>query len=150
MSSSSRFDPSQDAAKAYQALYAVTNVLGEGALPHSLKHLIDLRVSQLNGCSYCIDLHTDWGKRDGETVERLAAVADWRNSALFTAAERAAFEWAEALTERRVAAIDGLHASLGEHFDRAGVAELTMMVAVVNAWNRVGIAFHREPAHAAA
>lgn len=146
---SSRFDISKDAAKAYQALYNVTNVLSEGVLSTRLKHLVDLQVSQLNGCTYCIDLHTGWGRADGESDERLAAVADWPHSPLFTPDEKAAFTWAEALTERRTEALDDLHARLGAHFDRAGIAELTMMVAVVNAWNRVGIAFHRETAAAA-
>ncbi|MCR6630731.1 MAG: carboxymuconolactone decarboxylase family protein [Magnetospirillum sp.] len=146
---SARFDLSKDAPKAYQALYNVTNVLGEGSLSKQLKHLIDLRVSQLNGCTYCIDLHTGWARGDGETDERLAAVAGWRQSPLFTPDEKAALAWAEALTERRKDQIDDLHAQLGQHFDRAGIGELTMMVAVVNAWNRAGIAFHRESAQAA-
>lgn len=139
-----RFDISQDAPAAYQALYNVTNVLSAGSLPKLLKHLVDLRVSQINGCDFCINLHIDWAKGDGERAERLAAVAQWRQSPLFTPDEQAALDWAEALTERRVDCLDALHAALGRHFSRAGVAELTMMVAVINAWNRVGIACHPE------
>lgn len=139
-----RFDISQDAPAAYQALYNVTNVLSAGSLPKLLKHLVDLRVSQINGCHFCINLHVDWAKGDGERAERLAAVAQWRQSPLFTPDEQAALEWAEALTERSTDRLDILHASLGGHFSRAGIAELTMMVAVINAWNRVGIACHPE------
>lgn len=139
----SRFDISHDAPAAYQALYAVTNVLAAGSLPKLLKHLVDLRVSQLNGCSFCITLHIDWARGDGETEARLAEVAGWRDSALFTPDERAALDWAEALTERRADTLDALHADLGRHFSRAGIAELTMMVGVINAWNRIGIASHR-------
>lgn len=139
-----RFDISQDAPAAYQAMYNVTNVLSAGSLPKLLKHLVDLRVSQLNGCHFCIDLHTDWAKRDGERDERLAAVSNWRQSPLFTPDEKAALDWAEALTERRVDALDALHVALARHFSRAGIAELTMMVAAINAWNRVGIACHPE------
>lgn len=130
----------KDAAAAYQALYNVTNVLEGASLPKTLKHLVDLRVSQLNGCAFCIKLHQDWGRRDGETDRRLAAVADWRRSPLFSAAEKAALEWAEVLTERQVHDLDRLHAALKDHFDARAVAELTMMVATINAWNRIGIA----------
>lgn len=142
----SRFDISQDAPAAYQALYNVTNVLSAGTLPKLLKHLIDLRVSQINGCSFCINLHIDWAKRDGERAERLAEVSNWRQSPLFAPDEKAALDWAEALTERRTDMFDALHAALGRHFSAAGIAELTMMVAVINAWNRVGIACHVEAA----
>lgn len=137
-----RFDVSQDAPAAYQALYAVSNQLATGSLPVGLKHLVDLRVSQMNVCAYCINLHLDWGKRDGESEARLAAVNNWRNSDLFDAGEKAALAWAEALTVRDVAAFDALHAELGKHFARDGIAELTMMVATINAWNRIGIASH--------
>lgn len=146
-----RFDMSADAPELYAALSNVSKALEHAGLPGGLNHLIDLRVSQLNGCAYCIGLHTSWALRDGERRERLEAVADWRDSALFTPDERAAFAWAEALTQRQHAALDGLHADLGQHFDRAQIAALTMAVATINAWNRVGIATHREtvPAMAA-
>lgn len=146
----SRFDMAQDAAQAYNALFAVTKVLEGGVLPKSLKHLVDLRVSQLNGCSFCINLHTEWALGDGERQQRLDAVAQWRQSALFTPSEMAALDWAEALTERRTAQLDDLYAQLIGHFTSAGIAELTMAVSVVNAWNRVGIACHPEHAVAAA
>lgn len=147
-----RFDLSADAPDLYAALFAVSKALGETGLPGTLKHLIDLRVSQINTCAYCIGLHTDWARRDGESRERIAAVAEWSTSALFTPDERAAFAWAEALTRREHDHLDALHAELGRHFDRAQVGALTMAVAVINAWNRVGIASHRTapPAQAAA
>lgn len=139
-----RFDLSKQAATAYEALYAVTRVLEGGALPKPLKHLVDLRVSQINGCSYCIGLHISWALADGERQERLDAVAGWRDSDLFTPDEHVALAWAEALTERHVGQLDALHGDLLRHFSQTEIAELTMMVAVINAWNRVGIAGHRE------
>ncbi|WP_431857504.1 carboxymuconolactone decarboxylase family protein [Azospirillum sp.] len=146
-----RFDLSADAPDLYGALSNVTKALGASGLPTGLKHLIDLRVSQINGCAYCIGLHTEWAQRDGESRERIAAVADWPASPLFTPDEGAAFAWAEALTRREKDRLDDLHADLGRHFDRAQVAALTMAVAAINAWNRVGIAIHREaPAEQAA
>lgn len=139
-----RFDVSKQAPAAYEALYAVTRVLEAGALPKPLKHLVDLRVSQVNGCAFCINLHTSWALADGERQERLDAVAGWRDSNEFTPDERVALAWAEALTERRTGQFDALHGDLLRHFSETEVAELTMMVAVINAWNRVGIAGHRQ------
>ena len=105
-----RFDMSADAPELYAALSNVSKALEHAGLPGGLNHLIDLRVSQLNGCAYCIGLHTSWALRDGERRERLEAVANWRDSALFTPDERAAFAWAEALTQRQHTVLDGLHA----------------------------------------
>ena len=146
-----RFDLSADAPELYGALSNVIKALEQSGVPGGLKHLIDLRVSQINGCAYCIGLHTDWAQRDGESRDRIDAVADWASAPMFTPDERAAFAWAEALTRREKDRLDDLHAELGRHFDRAQVAALTVAVAAINAWNRVGIAIHREaPAEKAA
>jgi len=139
-----RFDISADAPELYAALFNVAKALDHAGLPGGMKHLIDLRVSQVNGCSYCIGLHTGWALRDGERRERLDAVADWQGSALFTPDERAALAWAEALTRHEHARLDGLHAELARHFSRGQIAALTVAVAAINAWNRVGIASHRD------
>ena len=145
-----RIDMPADAPELHAALFNVTKELGKSSLPHGLTHLVDLRVSQINGCAYCIGLHTEWALRDGERRERLDAVADWRIAPLFTPDEQAAFAWAEALTRGEHGRLDALHADLGHHFDRAQIAALTMAVAAINAWNRVGIANHREPQRVAA
>lgn len=126
----------------YNGLVAVSETLHAAGLPRGLIHLIELRVSQINLCSFCVDMHTAGAKRDGETPERLAALASWIASDLFTAAERAVFAWAEALTNRDHCALAPLHAELTRHFDAEAVATITMAVAVINAWNRVGIASH--------
>lgn len=134
-----RFDVSALAQPAYQGLYAVSETLAASSLGGGFKHLIDLRVSQINKCLFCQNLHSDWGRRDGVSQERLDAVAGWADSALFTAAEKTAFAWAEALTRQQEERVPVLLAELRSHFSEQQVAELTMIVAVINAWNRVGI-----------
>jgi len=134
-----RFDVSTLAQPAYQGLYAVSETLAASSLGARFKHLVDLRVSQINNCLFCQNLHIEWGRRDGVGQERLDAVAGWEASDLFTAAEKAAFAWAEALTRQQEASVPGLLADLRRHYSEQAVAELTMIVAVINAWNRVGI-----------
>lgn len=134
-----RFDVSALAAPAYQGLYQVSDILAASSLGAGFKHLIDLRVSQMNTCHFCQNLHWEWGLRDGVTTARLGAVAHWRQSAEFTPAEKAAFAWAEALTEQAEDRVPALLTDLREHWDDQAIAELTMVVAVINAWNRVGI-----------
>lgn len=142
----SRFTVLADAPALYKALAGVTAALGADALAPRLKHLIDLRVSQINGCAFCIGMHSKEALHGGDSADRLAALADWEGSDLFQPDERAAFAWAEALTRNRHDRLDDLHRDLQRHFDAATIAALTMAVATINAWNRVGIAQFRETA----
>ncbi len=128
----------------YKAMHAVTAAIRASGLPTGLVHLVDLRVSQINGCAYCIDLHGQEARHDGDSAERVAAVADWAESSLFDPAERAAFAWAEALTRSQRDRLDDVHRALQRHFDDAQIAALTVAVAQINAWNRIGIAQHRD------
>ena len=134
-----RFDVVALAPAAYQGLYAVSDTLAASSLGAGFKHLIDLRVSQLNNCHFCQNLHREWGVRDGVTEEQLNAVEHWPTSPLFQASERAAFAWAEALTRQQEDKVEGLLAELRKHWSEQSIAELTMVIAVINAWNRVGI-----------
>ncbi len=136
---STRFDVAALAAPAYQGLYAVSETLAGSSLGAGFKHLIDLRVSQLNNCHFCQNLHREWGLRDGVTEAQLAAVAEWPASPLFNAGEKAAFAWAEALTRQDEDKVPALLADLRGHWSDQSIAELTMIIAVINAWNRVGI-----------
>ncbi|EME69089.1 hypothetical protein H261_15190 [Paramagnetospirillum caucaseum] len=134
-----RFDITTLAPQAYQGLYAVSDILAGSSLGAGFKHLIDLRVSQLNNCHFCQNLHREWGLRDGVSEEQLQAVAGWSASPLFNAGEKAAFAWAEALTRQDEDKVPGLLAELRRHWSDPAIAELTMIIAVINAWNRVGI-----------
>lgn len=143
-----RFNVSALVSPAYQGLVAVSETLAASSLGAGFKHQIDLRVSQLNNCHFCQNLHREWGLRDGLTGEQLDAVAQWRNSPLFGARERAAFAWAEALTRQHEDAVPALLAELRTHWSDTEISELTMIIAVINAWNRVGIsAYDVGPGH---
>ncbi|MGE4280246.1 MAG: carboxymuconolactone decarboxylase family protein [Magnetospirillum sp.] len=134
-----RFDVSSLAKPAYQGLYAVSETLAQSSLGAGFKHLVDLRVSQINKCLFCQNLHVEWGRRDGVGQDRLDAVADWAKSDLFTPDEKAAFAWAEALTAQHEDKVPALLADLRRHYSDQAIAELTMIIGVINAWNRVGI-----------
>jgi AhpD family alkylhydroperoxidase len=105
-----------------------------------LRELVRLRVSQLNGCAYCVDLHSQDARRAGEDERRIAALPVWRESPLFTRRERAALTFAEAVT---LLALDGVpddvYDDLAEHFAEAEIAALVGLVVAVNAWNAIGV-----------
>jgi AhpD family alkylhydroperoxidase len=105
-----------------------------------------LRASQLNGCAYCCDLHSREALRDGDSEQRLHCLAAWRDTPFFDEKERAALAWTEAMTrlaERPVP--DELHAEVRRHFDEKEFVDLTFAVASINAFNRLGVGFHRQP-----
>lgn len=111
-------------------------------LERRLRHLVDLRVSQINGCAFCLDMHAREARRDGETAQRLDTLAGWRESPFFTARERAALALAEAIA--RVADVghvsDAVHDEAARHFDEAELAQLIFAITVINALNRMVVA----------
>lgn len=136
-----------DAMKAMMALKA--SVDGSG-LPAGLVHLVDLRASQINGCSFCVDMHWREAKQVGETDERLFAVAAWREAPYFTEAERAALALTEAMTriaDRADPVPDEVWNEARRHFDDKALAGLTLAIAAINVWNRLNAAI-RQPAGA--
>ncbi|MBP2228357.1 AhpD family alkylhydroperoxidase [Azospirillum agricola] len=145
-----RLSVSATAPALYRAMIATTTAVRAAGLPPRLIHLVDLRVSQINGCAFCIDMHGKEARHAGETEERLDALAGWAASDRFEADERAAFAWAEALTRNRHDEIDGAHRALQRHFDDGQIGVLTVAVAQINAWNRLGIAQYREAVSPAA
>jgi AhpD family alkylhydroperoxidase len=109
--------------------------------------LVSLRVSQINGCPFCIDLHAGELRKAGEIDRRVEALFGWRNTNCFSAAERAALGWAERLTNLRDAEpLDGAYDALRPHFSDRQIAVLTFAVAQMNAMNRIAIGFGRKPA----
>ncbi len=108
---------------------------------HKLHHIIDIRVSLMNDCQFCINMHTKEALEGGDSEARVAALKHWQNSDLFDAREKAALAWAEVLTRAgSQAEIDAVYDDLAPHFDKEEAALLTMVVAHINAWNRIGIA----------
>ena len=133
------YKASPDAAKAMLALEAAVRKLG---LEPTLLELVKLRASQINGCAYCVDLHSRDALRQGENERRLHAVAVWRESPFFTDRERAALAWTESLT--RLAdthAPDADYDWLSSQFDERERVDLTLAINAINGWNRLAVGF---------
>ena len=127
------------AADAFKGLLAVSTTVHASSLDHELQELVHLRVSQINGCAYCLDMHSTALRKGGIEPRKLDTVAAWRESRFFDARERAALGWAEALTRLPDGApSDAAFDALRPHFDDKGISDLSMAVAVINAWNRLG------------
>lgn len=108
-----------------------------------LRHLVKLRVSQINGCAYCVNMHTREARDDNETEARLDHLVVWRNTDLFTAAEKAALAWGEALTVQGSGAdLAQLHGGLLEHFSQEQIDYLTLIIVMINTWNRLQVSNH--------
>jgi AhpD family alkylhydroperoxidase len=123
----------------FQALLQFSRAAENQGLEHSLTDLINIRVSQLNGCAYCLDMHTIDAEARGETHQRMHALGAWRETPFFTARERAALAYAEAATTLDHAAIDATLAAAEAHFTEDELVQLVWVVAVINTWNRVAI-----------
>lgn len=127
---------------AYQGLMTIYRYTRACGLDLGLLHLVELRASQLNGCIYCMDMHATEALQNGESPRRLHALAGWREAPFFTARERAALAWTEALTELgRHAVSDELYKTTGKEFTEQEMVDLSFAITLINAWNRVGVAF---------
>jgi AhpD family alkylhydroperoxidase len=138
-----------------RAMFTLSSEVASKLEP-ALFELVKIRASQLNGCAYCIDMHTKDARRAGETEQRIYALNAWRETPFFSDRERAALEWTEALTrlaDSRVS--DDLFERVRRQFDEAELVALTFAVIVINGWNRLSISFRPpvgtyQPAAAAA
>jgi AhpD family alkylhydroperoxidase len=131
---------------AMKAMYGLETYLAKCGLEASLLHLLKLRVSQINGCAYCIDMHWKDLRAGGETEQRLYMLDAWRESPFYSERERAALAWAEAVTlvtEGHVP--DQIFEEARGQFDDAELADLTLAVVAINGWNRFSIAFRTVP-----
>lgn len=126
-----------------QTLIAVQAAIGEQGLDRKLTHLVVLRASQINQCGFCVKMHTREAREDGETNDRLDRLIVWRHVTDFTAAEKAALAFTEALTIIDPKADLGpLRAALREHFSDKEIAALIATVSMINLWNRMQVAGH--------
>jgi AhpD family alkylhydroperoxidase len=141
-----RLDYGKAAPGSVQAMYKLEKYVEESGLGRPLLELIRTRVSQINGCAFCIDMHTKDARAAGETEQRLYGLSAWREAPYYSERERAALAWAEVVT-----LISQTHASDEEYeAARAQLGEeelvkLTMAVIAINGWNRLAIAFRTEP-----
>jgi AhpD family alkylhydroperoxidase len=141
-----RLDFYQASPLAIKAMRALEERIAASSLETSLAELVRLRASQINGCAFCVDMHTSDARKGGETERRLATVVAWRETPFFTARERAALAWTEALTliaQQHVP--DALWDTVRPHFSDEEIVDLTLLVNAINGWNRIAIAFRKMP-----
>jgi AhpD family alkylhydroperoxidase len=130
---------------AYRAMLALEEYTSSSGIEPALLQLVRLRASYLNGCAFCVDMHTKDARAAGETEQRLYAVGVWRDTPFFTPRERAALAWTEAVTELgREGVPDGVYEAVRAQFDDAELVRLTMAIVAINGWNRLNVAFRRE------
>jgi AhpD family alkylhydroperoxidase len=130
----------------YQAMLGLEKYLHECGLEESLIHLIKLRTSQINGCAYCIDMHWKDLRSIGEEEQRLYGLDAWEESPYYSARERAALAWTEAVTMIRDGHVpDEVYEEAAKQFTEKELADLTLAVATINAWNRLSIAARTVP-----
>ncbi|MBS0337767.1 MAG: carboxymuconolactone decarboxylase family protein [Proteobacteria bacterium] len=134
-----RVSPTTQAPEAYRALAGVNTALENSSLGRKLIDLVYLRVSQLNGCAFCVDMHARDLIAAGEDWQRVNSLSTWHEVGFYTDRERAALAWAESLTKLAdTGAPDETYAALEPHFSKKEIGELTFAAAVINAWNRIG------------
>lgn len=130
-------------------LRQIEEALARSSLGHDLITLVKLRASQLNGCGYCIHMHTGEALRAGEAIERIALTGAWEETSVFSPAERAALAWTDAVTRLGPhGPSDALYQALEEHFSPAEIAHLTLAIGMINLWNRLAVPLRAEhPRH---
>ena len=133
------FEKGQDAMK---ALYSLGNYLAKSTIPQSLLNLVYFRVSQINGCAYCLDMHSKDLRAKGETEQRLYTLNAWRETPFFSGKEQAALAWAEAITKIENGNVtDEIYKEVSKHFSEQELIDLTLAVTTINTYNRINIAF---------
>ena len=140
---SQRIDYKDASPEAFKALLHTEMQVHKSGLETSLIELVKMRASQINGCAYCLDMHSKDALAMGETTQRLVLLSAWHETPLYSARERAALAWTEAIT--RIASTqdisDALYAEARQHFDEKSLVDLTLAIIAINSWNRMAIAF---------
>jgi AhpD family alkylhydroperoxidase len=131
----------------FEAMLALEKALEGGSLETGLQDLLKLRASQINGCAFCVDMHARDARVHGESERRVAGVAAFEESPQFTEREKAALAWVESLTRiERTHAPEDVYQRVRAQFDDRGIAELSLLAAAINAWNRLAISARTPPA----
>ena len=132
--------------KPIQLMLAIEGYLNGCGLDHGMLHLIKLRASQINGCAYCIDMHSKDARAAGESEQRLYALNAWEETPFFSERERAALQWTEALTLVTDGHVpDAVFEAARPHFTDDELVNLSLAISTINAWNRLSIAFRSVP-----
>lgn len=141
-----RLDYSKNGMDALKAMYGLEMYLAKSTIEPKLLHLIKFRVSQINGCAYCLDMHSKDLRAEGETEQRLYLLDAWRESPFYSERERAALEWAETVTlVSQTHVPDDVFERVKKEFNEKELIDLTMAVVTINSWNRISIAFRTTP-----
>jgi AhpD family alkylhydroperoxidase len=131
---------------ALQALYGLEQYIRKSGLEAKLLELVRMRASQINGCAYCLDMHSKDARAEGETEQRLYGLSAWRETPYYSDRERVALEWTESVTlVSRDQVPDELYERARRHFSEAELVNLTLAVVTINAWNRLAISFRAVP-----
>ena len=142
---SARLNPFAAAPDMIAAMTAFETAVASSGLEHSLIELVKTRASQINGCAFCLHMHTQDARAAGESEERLHLLAAWWESSLFTPREKAALTWTESLTLiAQTRAPDADYAVMREEFDEAEAVKLTMLIGAINVWNRLAVGFRSQ------
>jgi AhpD family alkylhydroperoxidase len=141
-----RLDYTKASPEAFKAMLQMEGVVRRSGIDPKLLELIKIRASQLNGCAYCIDMHTKDARLKQETEQRIYALDAWHETPFYTEKERAALAWTEALTDiQNGHAPDAVYGELRQNFSEEEIVILTLAITTINAWNRIAIGFRLVP-----
>ena len=142
----SRLNYQKIAPQALKGMLELEKYVHNSGLERSLYELVKTRASQINGCAYCIDMHTKDAREEGETEQRLYGLSAWREAPFYSERERAALAWTEALTKISENDVpDSLYDATRKYFDEEEIVTLTMAIIAINGWNRLAIGFRTLP-----
>ena len=141
-----RIDVTKVSPAAYQAVAALQSYVDKSGLDPKLRELVKIRVSQINGCAYCLAMHTRDARKLGETDERMHLLNAWREAQIYSARERAALGWIEAVTLVAQGHVpDAVYQEARQHFSEKELVDLTYLASTINAWNRLAISSRAVP-----
>ena len=141
-----RMDYMKTAPDGYKAMSALESYVRQSGLEHSLLELVKTRASQINGCAFCLDMHTKDARAAGETEQRLYTLSTWQETSFFSDRERAALAWTEAVTRVADTQVpDDVFERVRQQFTEKELADLTLAIVTINGWNRLAIAFRKVP-----
>jgi AhpD family alkylhydroperoxidase len=141
-----RIDATKVSPAAYRAVAALQTYVDQSGLDAKLRELVKIRTSQINGCAFCIAMHTRDARKLGETDERMHLLDAWREAPIYTAREQAALAWTEAITRITDGHVpDAVYEQVRQHFSEKEIVDLTAAAVAINGWNRIAIAFRSAP-----
>lgn len=141
-----RINYAEQSSTMFKKFIELGGVVNDSSIEPSIRHLVEIRASQMNGCTFCLDLHIKHARIDGERELRLHHLAAWRDSTLFIPRERAALAWTEALTRLPENGVpQELYDRVRTQLSEKEISDLTFMIMMINAWNRVNVAFTSVP-----